>query len=84
MSLLVWIALGVVAGIIVSTLLDGSAQGLLIDVLVGIAGAIAGGLIYATFGVPGVETISNNTLITGIVGAGVLLLGYRGVRHAIA
>src|SRR6202167_4355563 len=50
MSVVAWIALGVAAGVIGRPLEDKSGEGVLPDVLLGVAGAVAGGWLYYTFG----------------------------------
>jgi len=50
MSVVAWIALGAAAGLIGRRLADQSGEGVMPDLLLGVAGAIAGGWLYYTFG----------------------------------
>jgi uncharacterized membrane protein YeaQ/YmgE (transglycosylase-associated protein family) len=79
MSIIAWIILGLVAGVIAKMLVPGrDPQGLVITTLIGIAGAVLGGL-FATrvFDVAGTQGFFNlSTWITAIAGAAVLLLAY--------
>ena len=45
MSLLAWIVLGLVAGFSASKIVNGTGQGVLMDIALGIVGAVAGGLV---------------------------------------
>ena len=43
MSVLAWMALGLIAGLVASNILSRSGQGLLLDIVLGIVGAVVGG-----------------------------------------
>ncbi|TIO38394.1 MAG: GlsB/YeaQ/YmgE family stress response membrane protein, partial [Mesorhizobium sp.] len=45
MSILSWIILGAIAGFIGSKIVNKSGQGLVLDIVLGIVGAVVGGLI---------------------------------------
>ncbi|TIO90690.1 MAG: GlsB/YeaQ/YmgE family stress response membrane protein, partial [Mesorhizobium sp.] len=46
MSILSWIILGAIAGFIGSKIVNKSGQGLVLDIVLGIVGAVVGGLIF--------------------------------------
>jgi uncharacterized membrane protein YeaQ/YmgE (transglycosylase-associated protein family) len=46
MSFVVWVVLGLTAGFIGSKLVNRSGQGILLDVPLGVVGAVAGGWLY--------------------------------------
>ncbi len=72
-----WLICGVIAGMIVSKLISGSDKGIfLLTVGVGIAGAIAGGVIASFFGYGDIRTFSSYALIFATVGTVVTLFGY--------
>ena len=48
MSFLGWILLGLVAGFLGSKIVNSSGQGMLLDIALGIVGAIVGGLVFST------------------------------------
>ena len=54
MSVLGWILLGLIAGFIGSKIVNKSGQGMLLDIVLGIVGAIVGGLLFSLFGATGV------------------------------
>ncbi|MBC6459120.1 GlsB/YeaQ/YmgE family stress response membrane protein [Actinomadura sp. HBU206391] len=79
MSIIAWIILGLVAGMVARMLVPGKdPQGLVITTLIGVAGALLGGFLATQlFDVDGVQGFFNlSTWITAIAGAAVLLLAY--------
>jgi uncharacterized membrane protein YeaQ/YmgE (transglycosylase-associated protein family) len=55
MSFLVWIVLGLIAGFIGSKIVNSRGEGILLDILLGVVGAFAGGWLFHMFGEPGVK-----------------------------
>jgi uncharacterized membrane protein YeaQ/YmgE (transglycosylase-associated protein family) len=82
MSLLAWMLLGIVAGYLASRLVSGSGDGLVLDLVLGILGAVAGGWLFNRFGLAGVAGLNVYSLIVAIVGAGLLLIGYHALRRS--
>ncbi|MFC6080509.1 GlsB/YeaQ/YmgE family stress response membrane protein [Sphaerisporangium aureirubrum] len=79
MGIIAWIILGLVAGIVARMLVPGKdTQGLLITLLLGVAGALVGGFVATElFHVKGIQGFFNlSTWITAIVGAAILLVAY--------
>ncbi|CCV06729.1 conserved membrane hypothetical protein [Mesorhizobium metallidurans STM 2683] len=76
MSILSWIILGVIAGFLGSKIVNKSGQGLVLDIVLGIVGAIVGGLIFSAFGASGVTGLNLYSLIVAVVGAVVVLWAY--------
>jgi uncharacterized membrane protein YeaQ/YmgE (transglycosylase-associated protein family) len=74
MSLLAWIVLGLIAGFIASRIVDNSGRGLLMDIVLGIVGAVAGGWVFTTFGFAGVTGLNFYSLLVAVVGAALLLM----------
>ena len=54
MSFLAWIVLGLLAGFIGSKIVNKKGDGVVLDILLGIVGAIAGGWLFNSFGASGV------------------------------
>ncbi len=52
---LAWIVLGLIAGFIGSKIVNNTGQGLLVDILLGVVGAVVGGFLFNQFGDPGVS-----------------------------
>jgi uncharacterized membrane protein YeaQ/YmgE (transglycosylase-associated protein family) len=80
MGIIAWIILGLLAGALAKALLPGDDPGgLIVTTIIGIVGAILGGLVArAIFGADAVDEFFDiSTWITAIVGSIVLLLLYR-------
>ena len=76
MSILGWILLGLVAGFIGSKIVNSSGQGMLLDIVLGIVGAIAGGFLFSLFGATGVTGFNIYSLIVAVIGSIVVLWLY--------
>ena len=82
MNILVWIIFGALAGWIASMIMGANAQmGALANIVVGIVGAIIGGLIFNSFGAPGVTGFNLPSILVSVVGAVVLIFLVRLVRR---
>ncbi len=77
MSILAWIVLGIVAGFIGSKIVNKSGEGLVLDLVLGVVGAVVGGLLFNTFGHEGVTGFNIYSLLVAVVGAVVVLFAYR-------
>jgi len=82
MSIISWIVLGLIAGFIGSKLVNKTGEGLILDVVLGIVGAVIGGWLFSLFGMHGVTGLNIYSLIVAIVGAVVFLLVYHAIRRA--
>lgn len=82
MSFLAWIVLGLVAGFIGSKLVNKRGEGLILDIILGIVGAIAGGWLFNLFGASGVSGLNLYSLLVAVVGAVIVLVVYHAVRGA--
>jgi uncharacterized membrane protein YeaQ/YmgE (transglycosylase-associated protein family) len=80
MSFLVWILLGLVAGFIGSKIVNRRGEGILLDILLGVAGALAGGWLFHLFGARGVSGLNLYSLLVAVVGSVVFLVLYHAVR----
>jgi uncharacterized membrane protein YeaQ/YmgE (transglycosylase-associated protein family) len=72
-------ALGLIAGLVASNILSHSGQGLLLDIVLGIVGAVVGGFLVTAIGARGVTGFDLYSMLVAIVGAIVVLWAY----HAI-
>jgi uncharacterized membrane protein YeaQ/YmgE (transglycosylase-associated protein family) len=81
MGVLSWILFGLVAGIIARLLTPGSgAQGCLVTIAIGIAGAAIGGWIGTQLGLGTVQGFDFRSLGLAVIGAILLLLVFRALR----
>ena len=83
MSFLAWIVLGLIAGFIGSKIVNKQGEGLVLDVVLGVVGAIAGGWLFNMFGAAGVSGLNLYSLVVAIVGAIVVLVVYHAIRRAV-
>src|ERR1700736_3057125 len=58
MSFLAWIVLGLLAGFIGSKLVNRRGEGIILDVLLGVVGALVGGWLFRLFGAAGVSGLN--------------------------
>lgn len=79
MSIIAWIILGTIAGFIASKLVTGGGKGILLDLALGIVGAIVGGFVFNQFGSAGVTGFNFYSMFVAIVGAVVVL----GLYHLV-
>jgi uncharacterized membrane protein YeaQ/YmgE (transglycosylase-associated protein family) len=80
MGIIAWIVLGLIAGFIASKIVNHSGSGVIMDIVLGVIGAIAGGLVFSFFGAVGVTGFNLYSLLVAVVGAVLVLWLY----HAIA
>lgn len=80
MSLLGWIILGLISGFIASKIVNHSGEGAILDIVLGVVGAVVGGWLFHTFGMPGVTGFNLYSMLVAIIGAVVVLALY----HMIA
>ena len=83
MSFLAWIVLGLLAGFIGSKIVNKTGEGIFLDIVLGIIGAIAGGWLFNTFGASGVTGLNLYSLLVAVVGAVVVLLVYHAIRRMV-
>jgi uncharacterized membrane protein YeaQ/YmgE (transglycosylase-associated protein family) len=79
MSVIAWIVLGLIAGFIASKIVNKAGEGFLLDIVLGIIGAVIGGYLFQTFGMSGVSGLNLYSILVAVVGAVVVLVVY----HAI-
>ena len=76
MSILAWILLGLVAGFIGSKIVNRNGEGLILDIILGVIGAVVGGFLFNQFGAAGVTGLNLYSLLVAVVGAIVVLVLY--------
>lgn len=81
MSILAWIVLGLLAGFIGSKLVNKQGEGLFLDIVLGVVGAVVGGWLFNRFGATGVTGLNLYSLLVAVIGAIVVLLVYHAVRR---
>ena len=79
MSIVAWIILGLISGFIASKVVNRTGEGVLLDVLLGVVGAVVGGFLFNAFGSTGVTGLNIWSMFVAFVGAVVVLV----IKHAV-
>ena len=78
MGILSWIVLGLIAGVLAKWLMPGKdGGGMIVTILLGIAGAFVGGWLGSFFGLGTTGSFNLGSIVTATIGAIILLLVYR-------
>jgi uncharacterized membrane protein YeaQ/YmgE (transglycosylase-associated protein family) len=80
MSVTAWILLGLMAGFVGSNIARSSGQRLLIDLVFGIIGALAGGYLFAGISASGSAGFNLYSMFVAIIGAVVVLWLYHALN----
>jgi len=83
MSFIAWIILGLIAGFVGSKLVNHQGEGSILDIVLGVVGAILGGWIFTRFGAQGVTGLNLYSIFVAIIGAIVFLVAYHAIRRAV-
>ena len=81
MTFLAWIVLGLIAGFIASKIVNKHGEGVMMDTVLGVFGAILGGIFFRLFGGSGVSGLNVHSLIVAVIGAIAVLLVYHSVHR---
>ncbi len=76
MSIIAWLVLGLIAGFIGSKIVNRTGEGLVMDIVLGVVGAVVGGFLFNMFGASGVSGLNIYSLVVAVVGAIVVLVLY--------
>jgi len=76
MSILAWVFLGLVAGFIASKIVNKRGEGILLDIVIGIVGAVVGGSLFTTLGAVGVTGFNLYSMVVAVIGAIIVLVLY--------
>ena len=77
-----WIILGLIAGAIASRIVERRGAGIVLDIIIGIVGAVIGGYIGEALHLGGLHGYGYIwSLFLAVVGAVVVLLGYRALSR---
>ena len=81
MGILSWIVLGLIAGIVAKMLLPGKDPGgCIITTVIGIVGAIVGGMISTVLGFGGIQSFDFRSMAIAVLGAVIFLALIRALR----
>ena len=80
MNVISWIVLGLIAGFLGSTLVNKRGEGMLVDIFLGIVGALVGGWLFSLMGSVGVTGFNIWSLFVAVFGAVVSLMLWHALR----
>ena len=84
MSIIAWLILGLMAGFIASRIVNKAGEGLILDIVLGIVGAIVGCALFSLFGASGVTGLDLYSLLVAVSGAIVVLAIYHAIVRRTA
>lgn len=79
MSIIAWIVLGLISGFVASKVVNKSGEGVVLDVILGIVGAVVGGFLFNLAGAVGVDGFNIWSMFVAVIGAMLVLA----VKHAV-
>ena len=79
MSIIGWMIVGVISGFIASRVVHKQGRGIIPDILLGIAGALLGGLLFKELAAEAVIRLSLYSVVVAIIGAILVLFVYHAV-----
>lgn len=82
MSFLAWIVLGLISGFIASKIVNKSGAGAIMDIILGVIGAVVGGWLFNTIGHAGVTGLNLYSILVAVVGAVIVLVLYHALFRA--
>jgi uncharacterized membrane protein YeaQ/YmgE (transglycosylase-associated protein family) len=84
MSIIGWLVLGLIAGFVASRIVNKTGEGVILDIVLGIIGAVVGGFLFSFFGAAGVTGFNLYSMLVAIIGAIVVLLIYHAIVRRTA
>ena len=79
MSVVSWLVLGLIAGFLASMTMNKRGEGVGLDIVLGMVGAVVGGWLFRALGSVGVTGLNIWSILVAVVGAMVVL----GIFHAV-
>ena len=76
MSIIAWIVLGLIAGFIASKLVNKTGEDIVLDLGLGIVGAVVGGFVFNLFGAAGITGFNLYSMLVAVIGAVLVLVIY--------
>ncbi|HEY1729511.1 MAG TPA: GlsB/YeaQ/YmgE family stress response membrane protein [Candidatus Baltobacteraceae bacterium] len=74
MNILAWLLVGLIAGSLARRFPGEAPRGEWSDIIIGVAGAMAGGLVFSAFGLPGFSSVSIYSMLVAFMTALIVLL----------
>ena len=80
MSIIAFVVLGLFSGFLASLIVNRRGQGAILDIVLGIVGAVVGGFVFTMFGGSGITGFNVWSMFVAVSGAVLVLVAY----HAVA
>jgi len=80
MSIIAWVLLGVLSGFLASKVVNGTGEGLFLDMVLGVVGAFVGGAAFHLIGRTGVTGFNLWSLFVSVLGSILVLVAYHALR----
>ncbi|MDA7502162.1 GlsB/YeaQ/YmgE family stress response membrane protein [Chitinophagales bacterium] len=81
LNIISWLLLGLISGAVAKWIMPGpDPGGAIVTILLGIAGAMLGGVLGNLVGLGSIGGLSISSVVTAVAGALILLYGYRRVK----
>lgn len=81
MGIIGWIILGALAGWIASKIMNTDAeQGAILNIIIGIVGAVVGGFIFSFFGGSGVNGFNIYSFLVALIGSIILIAAFKALN----
>lgn len=84
MTILAWVVIGLIAGFIASRIVNRRGQGILLDLILGIGGALVGGYLLTILRSTPVARFNVLSVLTATAGAALVLFINHGIRRGLA
>ena len=81
MGIIAWLVVGLIGGFIGSKIVNKSGEGLILDIVLGIVGAMVGGWLFSFFGAAGVTGFNLYSIFVAVIGSIVVLVVYHLIRR---
>ena len=81
MGFIAWLVMGLIAGFIASKLVNKQGEGVFMDIVLGIIGAVVGGFIANALGFTGITGLDVYSILVSVVGAVIVLVVYHAMTR---
>ena len=81
MGFFAWLIMGLIAGFIASKLVNKQGEGMFMDIILGIVGAVVAGFIANALGFTGITGFDLYSVLVSVVGAVIVLVAYHAVTR---
>ena len=81
MGIIAWLVMGLIAGFIASKLVNKQDEGVAMDIVLGIVGAVVGGFVANTLGFHGITGFDLYSILISVVGAVIVLIVYHAMTR---